>query len=70
MNLLVEAIGGVLLRAIWWVALFPVVWLVATPIILVAAMFTPLPYWPGIKALYGCVTDIWSRWGLELFSWI
>jgi hypothetical protein len=28
MNLLIEAIGGVLLRVIWWVALFPVVWLV------------------------------------------
>jgi hypothetical protein len=70
MSLIVAAIGGALLRLIWWVALFPVLWLVATPVIFVAAVFTSVPYWQAVKGFYGCVTDLWRRWGLEIFAWL
>lgn len=41
MHFLAEIIGGMLLRLLVWLVLFPVAWALATPVILVAAAFAP-----------------------------
>ncbi len=65
MSFLVEAIGQVLLKVVIWVVVLPITWILATPIILLAAAFAPLPYWSGVKALYGSVTYMWNNvWSL------
>ena len=56
MSLIVAAIGGALLRLIWWVALFPVLWLVATPV---------------IYTLFDDMINLWNRlmgWIARLFQ--
>ena len=60
--ILVELLVGLL----WWIILYPVLWLLATPVILVAAVFRPRPYWQTVRMMYRAVTDFWSEWGAIL----
>jgi len=66
-DLVAEAIGRTLLSLLLWLGLFPVIWLLATPVVFAAAPFAPIPYWEAVKGFYGCVTDLWARWGLSVF---
>ena len=65
MNALLELVGGILLRLLIWMILFPVAWLVSTPIILVVAVFRQDPYWTAVADMYGSVTDFWKGWWWE-----
>lgn len=62
MNFVAELLGRILLSLVVWFILFPTMWLLATPIILVAALFAPAPYWQAVKGFYGSVTYIWHNW--------
>jgi hypothetical protein len=66
MSFIVEFVGSVILSLLWWLLLFPVVWLVASPVILIAAPFAEVPYWQAVRGYFGCVTDVWARWGLVI----
>lgn len=66
MNLLVEFAGRVLISLLCWLVLFPIMLLLATPIVLIAALFAPDPYWQAVRGFYGCVTYIWIRWIPEI----
>lgn len=55
-----------LVSLLWWIILYPVFWVLATPVILIAAIFRPRPYWQAVRTMYRAVTDFWSEWAAVL----
>jgi hypothetical protein len=66
MSFVAEFLGRMLLSLAVWLVLFPLMWLVATPIILIAALFAPVPYAQAVRGFHGSVTYMWHHWVPEL----
>lgn len=62
MSFLACLIGDLIPQLLLWLVVLTLLWLLATPVILIAAVFVPIPYWSAVKGMFGSVTYICNRW--------